>query len=287
MRLGCYRVLFGRGGFRLGFRPARPLRQGWWSVKVISLRCGLSQESASFQPMPRASRQCHSRRSLAQIVSLDRNSGPVDQVLSTATANRSRRSLHAAANDAALTICSLWIRTNLIADRRFQDDLHSRPTSYRHWLREPARSISVQSSHTFFDSAINLPILKRSWSLSKPPARRGRCDYVFCGTVTLGRGKIRAMESGVDFIACDIPYAHRITIHTLAAVAEDEARWIACSREMFLAGYRWATGISLCHFQRGWRIQAKASLVSIPCVAWALNCARRALMNSNSAVIGS
>lgn len=31
------------------------------------------------------------------------------------------------------------------------------------------------------------------------------------------------MNSGIDFIACDCPYATRLTIHILAAVAEDEA----------------------------------------------------------------
>lgn len=31
------------------------------------------------------------------------------------------------------------------------------------------------------------------------------------------------MESGVEFIACDNPHANRLTIHILAAVAEDEA----------------------------------------------------------------
>lgn len=35
------------------------------------------------------------------------------------------------------------------------------------------------------------------------------------------------MESGVDFIACDCPFANRLTIHILAAVAEDEARRIS------------------------------------------------------------
>ncbi len=34
------------------------------------------------------------------------------------------------------------------------------------------------------------------------------------------------MESGVDFLACDNPHANRLTIHILAAVAEDEARRI-------------------------------------------------------------
>jgi DNA invertase Pin-like site-specific DNA recombinase len=35
------------------------------------------------------------------------------------------------------------------------------------------------------------------------------------------------MESGVDFVACDNPNANRLTVHILAAVAEDEARRIS------------------------------------------------------------
>jgi DNA invertase Pin-like site-specific DNA recombinase len=35
------------------------------------------------------------------------------------------------------------------------------------------------------------------------------------------------MDSGVDFVACDQPFASRLTLHILAAVAEDEARRIS------------------------------------------------------------
>jgi DNA invertase Pin-like site-specific DNA recombinase len=35
------------------------------------------------------------------------------------------------------------------------------------------------------------------------------------------------MESGVDFVAVDVPHANRLTVHILAAVAEDEGRRIS------------------------------------------------------------
>ena len=35
------------------------------------------------------------------------------------------------------------------------------------------------------------------------------------------------LEAGVEFVACDNPHANRLTIHILAAVAEDEARRIS------------------------------------------------------------
>ena len=46
----------------------------------------------------------------------------------------------------------------------------------------------------------------------------------------------RIMESGVDFVACDNPHANRLTIHILAAVAEDEARRISERTKAALAG---------------------------------------------------
>jgi DNA invertase Pin-like site-specific DNA recombinase len=46
------------------------------------------------------------------------------------------------------------------------------------------------------------------------------------------------MESGVEFIACDNPNANRLTIHILAAVAEDEARRISQRTKAALAVQR-------------------------------------------------
>lgn len=46
------------------------------------------------------------------------------------------------------------------------------------------------------------------------------------------------MEAGVEFLACDNPTANRLTIHILAAVAEDEARRISDRTKAALAAFK-------------------------------------------------
>lgn len=51
------------------------------------------------------------------------------------------------------------------------------------------------------------------------------------------------MESGIDFVACDSPTASRLTIHILAAVAEEEARLISERTKNALAAHKARGGL--------------------------------------------
>ncbi len=51
------------------------------------------------------------------------------------------------------------------------------------------------------------------------------------------------MESGIDFVACDSPQASRLTIHILAAVAEEEVRLVSERTRNALAAYKARGGV--------------------------------------------
>lgn len=78
----------------------------------------------------------------------------------------------------------------------------------------------------------------------------------------------KLMDSPVDFVCCDNPVASRLTIHVMAAVAEEEARQISERTKAALAAAK-ASGVKLGsarpdHWKgrehlRGWKTGAKKS----------------------------
>jgi DNA invertase Pin-like site-specific DNA recombinase len=77
-------------------------------------------------------------------------------------------------------------------------------------------------------------------------ARRSKATLVIAKLDRLSRNvafMANLMESGVDFIACDNPHANRLTIHILAAVAENEAKMISERTKAALTAYKARGGV--------------------------------------------
>lgn len=84
-------------------------------------------------------------------------------------------------------------------------------------------------------------------------ARRHRATLIIARLDRLARRVsfvATLMDSGVEFVACDMPSANRLTIHILAAVAEEEARAISARTKAALAAAK-ARGVKLGNPQ-GW-----------------------------------
>jgi DNA invertase Pin-like site-specific DNA recombinase len=61
-------------------------------------------------------------------------------------------------------------------------------------------------------------------------ARKGNATLLIAKLDRLARNLVfiaNLMDAGIEFVACDQPFASRLTLHILAAVAEDEARRIS------------------------------------------------------------
>ena len=72
-------------------------------------------------------------------------------------------------------------------------------------------------------------------------AKRARATLVVAKLDRLARNLAflsALMEAGVEFVACDNPHANRLSVHILAAVAEDEARRIGDRTKAALAAYK-------------------------------------------------
>jgi hypothetical protein len=93
-----------------------------------------------------------------------------------------------------------------------------------------ARSIGAKIDAAFTEIESGKVADRPKLAAALAHARRGRAKLVIAKLDRLARNVkfvSALMESGADFVAVDNPNANRLTIHILAAVAEDEARRIS------------------------------------------------------------
>jgi DNA invertase Pin-like site-specific DNA recombinase len=93
-------------------------------------------------------------------------------------------------------------------------------------------------------------------------AKRCRATLVIAKLDRLGRNVAfvsALVESGTDFLCTDNPHANRLTVHILAAVAEDEARRCSERTKAALAAYKARGGLLGSRHLRGRAIGPEAS----------------------------
>jgi Resolvase, N terminal domain len=93
-------------------------------------------------------------------------------------------------------------------------------------LRLPVRQVAGQHVEVESGRKSDRPELAKALQA----ARKGRATLLIAKLDRLARNVAfiaNLMDAGCDFVACDQPFASRLTLHILAAVAEDEARRIS------------------------------------------------------------
>jgi DNA invertase Pin-like site-specific DNA recombinase len=100
--------------------------------------------------------------------------------------------------------------------------------------RAAVEAFAQQHGGTIVASFVEVETGKRSdrpeLAKALETARKGKATLLIAKLDRLARNVAfiaNLMDAGVDFLACDQPFASRLTLHILAAVAEDEARRIS------------------------------------------------------------
>jgi DNA invertase Pin-like site-specific DNA recombinase len=108
-----------------------------------------------------------------------------------------------------------------------------------------AAGTMIQTTYTEIESGKRADRPKLAAAIAH--ARRAKAKLVIAKLDRLARNVAflsALMDGGCDFVACDNPNANRLTIHILAAVAEDEARRISERTKAALAAAK-ARGTAL------------------------------------------
>lgn len=121
--------------------------------------------------------------------------------------------------------------------------LEAQRAAVESYARGEGAKIAAEFTEVESGKLADRPVLAKALA----QARRSRAKLVIAKLDRLARNVAflsTLMESSVEFVACDNPNANRLTIHILAAVAENEARMISERTKVALGAAR-ARGVAL------------------------------------------